>query len=112
VFKQKLPTPATSATVKIVDPRFVPVIYEFPPEMIEAGEHLDPANFGIVNPNLGYSVDDEFLRRELRKAQNDGPTSMCGFLAKHLNVEIGLLCVRSLGRRRFLGAQRRGSADA
>jgi phage terminase large subunit-like protein len=90
VFLQKLRYARDVRDGKIHDPRFVPVIYEFPPEMIEAGEHLDPANFGIVNPNLGYSVDDEFLRRELQKAQNDGPTSLCGFLAKHLNVEIGL----------------------
>lgn len=44
----------------------------------------------MVNPNLGKSVDEEFLLREFTKAQNDGEESMRGFLAKHLNVEIGL----------------------
>jgi phage terminase large subunit-like protein len=58
--------------------------------MIQAGEHLKPENFGIVNPNLGYSVDAEFLERELRKAQAGGEESLRGFLSKHLNVEIGL----------------------
>ncbi|HEY0662363.1 MAG TPA: terminase TerL endonuclease subunit, partial [Lysobacter sp.] len=52
--------------------------------------HLDPANFGMVNPNLGYSVDKEFLERELQKALTAGEESVRGFLAKHLNVEIGL----------------------
>lgn len=90
VFRQKLQYARDVRDGKIVDPRFVPVIYEFPEEMIAAGEHKDPANFGMVNPNLNYSVDREFLERELMKAENDGEESMRGFLAKHLNVEIGM----------------------
>ncbi len=90
VFKQKLQYARDVRDGKIVDPRFVPIIYEFPQDMIAAGEHRDPANFGLVNPNLGYSVDREFLEREFKKAENDGEESMRGFLAKHLNVEIGL----------------------
>jgi phage terminase large subunit-like protein len=90
VFRQKLQYARDVRDGKIVDKRFVPVIYEFPPEMIAAGEHRLPANFGMVNPNLGYSVDREFLEREFAKATNDGEDSMRGFLAKHLNVEIGL----------------------
>lgn len=90
VFKQKLQYARDVRDGRLVDPRFVPVIYEFPAEMIAAGEHRKPENFGIVNPNLGYSVDREFIEREFRKAENDGEESMRGFLAKHLNVEIGL----------------------
>ena len=90
VFLQKLRYARDVRDGKIVDPRFVPVLYEFPPEMIEAGEHLEPRHFGLVNPNLGYSVDGAFLARELTKAQNAGEESVRGFLAKHLNVEIGL----------------------
>lgn len=90
VFKQKLQYARDVRDGKILDPRFVPVIYEFPADMVAAGEHRKPANFGMVNPNLGYSVDREFLEREFQKAENDGEESMRGFLAKHLNVEIGL----------------------
>jgi phage terminase large subunit-like protein len=68
--------------------------------MIAAGEHRKPEHFGIVNPNLDYSVDREFLEREFKKAENDGEESMRGFLAKHLNVEIGL----SLQSDRWAGA--------
>ena len=109
VFLQKLRYARDVRDGKVIDQRFVPVIYEFPDAMIEAGEHLDPANFGMVNPNLGYSVDREFLARELKKAQNDGPESMRGFLAKHLNVEIGL----KLRSDRWAGAdfwERQGTA--
>ena len=90
VFLQKLNYARDVRDGKIVDPQFLPIIYEFPQEMIDAGEHLNPANFHIVNPNLGYSVDSHFLERELRKAQQEGEESMRGFLAKHLNVQIGL----------------------
>jgi phage terminase large subunit-like protein len=90
VFRQKLQYARDVRDGRFVDKRFVPVIYEFPPEMVAAGEHRKPENFGMVNPNLGYSVDREFLERELKKATNDGEESMRGFLAKHLNVEIGL----------------------
>ncbi len=90
VFRQKLQYARDVRDGKIHDPRFVPVIYEFPDEMIQAGEHKDPANFGMVNPNIGFSVDPEYLERELRKAENDGPESLRGFMAKHLNVEVGV----------------------
>lgn len=90
VFKQKLQYARDVRDGKIVDPRFVPIIYEFPEEMIRAGEHRKPENFAMVNPNMGYSVDREFIEREFQKAENDGEESMRGFLAKHLNVEIGL----------------------
>jgi phage terminase large subunit-like protein len=90
VFKQKLQYARDVRDGKVIDSRFVPIIYEFPEEMINAGEHRKPENFGMVNPNIGYSVDREFLEREFQKAQNDGEESMRGFLAKHLNVEIGL----------------------
>ncbi|NID06645.1 terminase large subunit [Luteibacter jiangsuensis] len=90
VFRQKLQYARDVRDGKVVDPRFVPVIYEFPPDMIARGEHRKPENFHMVNPNMGYSVDREFLEREFRKAENDGEESMRGFLAKHLNVEIGL----------------------
>ena len=90
VFKQKLKYARDVRDGKIIDPAFVPVIYEFPEGMIEAKEHLDPANFAMVNPNMDYSVDRVFLEREFGKAKDAGDESMRGFLAKHLNVEIGL----------------------
>lgn len=74
----------------IEDKKFLPVIYEFPPDMVERKEHLDPGNFKVTNPNIGASVDQEFLERELAKAQEGGAESLAGYLAKHLNIEIGL----------------------
>lgn len=100
VFAQKLKYARDVRDGEVHDPRFVPIIYEFPEAMIQAGEHRKLVNFGMVNPNLDYSVDREFLDREFKKAENDGEESMRGFLAKHLNVEIGL----SLRSDRWAGA--------
>lgn len=90
VFLQKLNYARDVRDGKVDDPRFVPIIYEFPQKMIKAGEHRKVKNFGMVNPNLGYSVDLGFLEREFKKAENAGEESMRGFLAKHLNVQIGM----------------------
>jgi len=90
VFLQKLQYARGVRDGRIDDKRFLPVIYEFPQSMIDAGEHRKPENFHIVNPNLGYSVDREYLVRELAKAEESGEESVRGFLSKFLNVEIGL----------------------
>lgn len=90
VFRQKLLYARGVRDGTIDDQRFLPVLYEYPPAMVEAKAFLDPKNFYITNPNLGASVDREFLEREAKKAQNDGLESQAGFFAKHLNVEIGL----------------------
>ena len=100
VFRQKLQYARDVRDGVIVDPAFVPVLYEFPADMIKAREHMDPATWSMVNPNLGYSVDGAFLQREFTKAQGAGEESLRGFLAKHLNVEIGL----SLRSDRWAGA--------
>ncbi|MGR2664284.1 terminase large subunit [Chromobacterium haemolyticum] len=90
VFRQKLQYARDVRDGKIEDSRFVPIIFEHPPDMVAANEHLKVENIAMVNPNLGYSVDEEFLRREFTKAQASGEGSLRGFLAKHANVEIGL----------------------
>jgi phage terminase large subunit-like protein len=100
VFKQKLEYARKVRDGEIEDKRLVPIIYEFPEPMIKAGKHKDPANFHLVNPNMGKSVDREYLEREFTKAEAAGEESIRGFLAKHLNVEIGL----SLKSDRWAGA--------
>lgn len=98
VFKTKLQYARDVRDGKIVDPQFLPVIYEFPKSMLDAKAHLLPENFHITNPNLtvagkpalGGSVSVEYLLRGWRKAQEEGEGKKRLFLAKHLNVEIGL----------------------
>lgn len=90
IFRQKLQYARGVRDGRIDDPKFCPVLYEYPEKMLEEKAYLDPKNFGITNPNLGASVDREFLERELRKAQDAGEESLCGFLSKHANVEVGM----------------------
>jgi phage terminase large subunit-like protein len=100
VFKQKLDYARGVRDGKIDDPHFLPVIYEFPDAVLKEKRHLDPKMFYVTNPNLGASVDVDFINREFKKAEESGPESMQGFLAKHLNVEMGL----SLKSQRWAGA--------
>lgn len=90
VFAQKLEYARQVRDGKIVDPRFQPVLYEFPKAMLEAKEHRKKENYYITNPNLGVSVDERFLDHEIQKAEAAGEKSMTGLLAKHFNVEVGL----------------------
>jgi phage terminase large subunit-like protein len=90
VFRQKLQYARGVRDGRINDPQFMPVLYEFPQPMLAAGAHRKPENFYVTNPNMGASVDEAFLVREWAKAQEGGEESIRGFLAKHLNVEIGL----------------------
>jgi len=75
---------------KLIAPRSLGILYEFPDEMIRAGEHLKPENFYITNPNLGASVDEQFILDQYDNARREGQRSLVGFLAKHLNVEPGI----------------------
>ena len=90
VFKDKLQYYRDVRDGKVHDPKSLGVIYEFPPSMIESKAYLDAKNFYITNPNIGRSVSAEWLEDQLRKvkARTDGPFQQ--FLAKHLNIEIGL----------------------
>lgn len=90
VFKEKLDYFRDVRDGKVHDPRSLGVLYEFPEDMIESKAYLQPENFRISNPNLGRSVSSAWIEDQIRKlsARTDGAFQQ--FLAKHLNVEIGL----------------------
>lgn len=90
VFKEKLQYARDVRDGKILDPQFLPILFEHPPEMVKSGEAKQLQNLPMVNPNLGYSVDRAYLEREYRKAEAEGEASLKGFLAKYGNVEVGL----------------------
>ena len=90
VFKQKLGYFRDVRDGKIVDPRKLPVLYEFPDEMVAEGEHLSPSNFYLTNPNIGRSVTQTWLEEKASEADHDADGPRAVFYAKHLNVEIGV----------------------
>lgn len=100
VFKEKLDYWRDVRDGKVEDRKTLGILYEFPDEMVEAKAYLLPENFYITNPNIGRSVSAEWLQDELKKhlAKTDGSSQK--FLAKHLNVQIGL----NLRSNRWAGA--------
>lgn len=90
VFKEKLQYWRDVRDGKIKDPATLGILYEFPKAMLDAKAYLDPENFYITNPNLGRSVSREWLEAQLIKNQAKTDGTFQQFLAKHLNVEIGL----------------------
>jgi phage terminase large subunit-like protein len=90
IMRQKLNYARRVRDGLIVDNQFLPVLYEFPDYMLADESFKNPKHFYITNPNLGASVDEEFLVRELKKANDAGEESLRGFYAKNLNVEIGI----------------------
>jgi phage terminase large subunit-like protein len=111
IFKTKLRYFRAVRDGRIKDPKSLGVMYEFPVSMLKSRAYLEPENFYITNPNLGRSVSQEWLENELIKAQigdgngepgdeGDDTGDIQKFLAKHLNVEVGL----AQSRDRWAGA--------
>lgn len=90
VFKDKLDYFRDVRDGKIADRKSLGVIYEFPKVMLDAKAYLDPANFYVTNPNIGRSVSGEWLEEELVKELAKDSETRNTFLAKHLNIEIGM----------------------
>lgn len=74
----------------IKDRKFLPLIYEFPKSMLESKAYEDLNNAYVTNPNWGASVDIERITQLHSQAKAGGEQEFKEFLAKHLNVEIGL----------------------
>ena len=75
---------------EVHDPSFMPVLYEWPTSMLREKAFLDVDNAHIVNPNFGASVSSEWMRTNFAEKRSEGDRAFQVFLAKHLNVEIGL----------------------
>lgn len=100
VFKDKLNYFRDVRDGKIKDKKSLGVLYEFPQDMIESKAYLNPENFYVTNPNIGKSVSAEWLADQLAKNLHSTDGTMQQFVAKHLNIEIGL----SLRGDRWAGA--------
>ena len=100
IFAQKLNYARGVRDGRISDNTFLPILYEFPELFLKEKKYLDSKYWFVTNPNLGASVDEAFISREFKKAEEAGVESMQGFLSKHLNVEMGL----SLKSQRWAGA--------
>ena len=90
VFKDKLDYYRNVRDGKILDKKSLGILYEFPDSVIKEKGYLNPDNFYITNPNIGRSVSAEWLEDKLNKDKEKVDGAFQQFLAKHLNVEIGM----------------------
>lgn len=79
----------------------LPVLYELPDRIARDGGWKDRRFWPMVNPNLGRSVDQAFLERELVKAEREGPEKIRLIASQHFNVQVGM----SLRTDRWPGAE-------
>lgn len=90
IFDQKLKDFRDIRDGKLVDPQSLPIIYEFPEEMIKSKAYEKPENWFIPNPNWGKSVDPNFLIGKRAEAARGGKASLIDWDAKFLNVQAGM----------------------
>ena len=88
VFKTELGT-ARDVRDGTVQLPLLPVLYELPTRISDKDGWKDRTYWHCVNPNMGRSVNEEFLAREVMKAEGD-PAQTALIASQHFNVEIGL----------------------
>jgi phage terminase large subunit-like protein len=102
VFKSELARARDVRDGKLTLPKpLLPVLYELPHKIAANSGWEQEQTWPLVNPNLGRSVDAEFLRSQLIDAKRKGQGDLALFASQHFNVEIGL----SLRGDRWAGAE-------
>ncbi len=90
VFREKLKYARAVRDGEIVDPGFLPVLYEWPAQMLEDGAYRNPENFYITNPNIDRSVQRSWIENKIAQSERGEGDGLQVILSKYLNVEIGL----------------------
>jgi phage terminase large subunit-like protein len=71
--------------------RMLPVLYEFPGEIArDPARWQDPANWPMVMPNLGRSLNLDSLRWDWDAERQKGEHAIRIWASQHLNIEIGI----------------------
>jgi phage terminase large subunit-like protein len=93
VFKSELELARNIRDGKIqLDPARLAILYELPKALTDKGGWKAQRLWPLVNPNLGRSVNLNFLQNELATAQADSnrDEKLALLASQHFNVEIGL----------------------
>lgn len=88
VFADKLTYARKVASGEIDDPSFLPALYE-PPRGFNWRRNPEKG-FRLSNPNLGASVQMDWLMGKLQQVKDDRTGKLQVFLSKHMNLEIGV----------------------
>jgi phage terminase large subunit-like protein len=68
----------------------LPVLYELPDRLAKNDGWKNRKYWPMVNPNLGRSTSEEFLAREVLRAEEEGQSSLALIASQHFNVQIGI----------------------
>lgn len=69
----------------------LPILYEFPTDIArDAAQWQDPANWGMVMPNLGRSVHLESMKADWEAERLKGDYATRVWASQHLNIEVGV----------------------
>jgi phage terminase large subunit-like protein len=68
----------------------LPVLYELPDRLARDNGWKNRKYWPLVNPNLGRSTNEDFLAREVMRAEADGPGAVALIASQHFNVQIGM----------------------
>ncbi len=109
VFRSELNTARGIRDGRIKGGDMLPILYEFPEDMIKSGVWRETENWWMVTPNRDRSVTVARLAQDFERAQDAGDEEVLRWASQHLNLEIGL----ALRSDRWVGAdlwQERGVA--
>lgn len=82
-----------------LDPARLAILYELPKRLTDKNGWKDPALWSRVNPNLGRSIDLNFLHNQVLTAKSAEDEALLA--SQHFNVEVGL----ALRADRWAGAE-------
>lgn len=68
----------------------LPILYEIPDRLARDDGWKDRKYWPLVNPNLGKSTSEDFLAREVARAESDGPQALALIASQHFNVQVGM----------------------
>lgn len=89
VFKQELAVARAIRDGELKAP-VLAVLYELPTRLAKDNGWKDPRLWPLVNPNLGLSIREDFLRNQLTLKAQAGKEELALFASQHFNVEIGI----------------------
>lgn len=100
VFKEELQKARAIRDGKLVG-NMLPILYEFPIDMMKSGAWRDPTNWWMVTPNRDRSITIEALILDFAAEESKGEAAIKLWASQHLNVEIGI----ALGGDSWAGAE-------
>ncbi|CAM5765616.1 terminase large subunit [Mesorhizobium amorphae] len=100
VFKDELQNARAIRDGKLIG-NMLPILYEFPIDMMKSGAWRDPANWWMVTPNRDRSITIEKLILDFAAEELKGEAAIKLWASQHLNVEIGI----ALGGDSWAGAE-------